>query len=388
MKKKVGVIAMFKLDKGGGAPKVTADLINILNSIGKEVYLLNPFKPNYKKIEEFYGQIKIKRKYDLGKIGSFFCRGSVLPRRLMKKEFRKMANEVDFIFDIDGGILHKYLPKTFDNNNYVIWRISSAKPNSRRYWIKKNIKEKIKEKILDILGEKKCTPSTKHKVYAIDKWTAKELRENLNINSEKIYLYPKIEVNDLILRRNNKKKNQIVVFGRIAPNKNIDDSVKIFAHGTKDFQGYKLIILGGATSETEDYTKRLKKLADELGILKRIEIIKNPSFKKIREILQNSKGVIDSQREISLTITSIEAMAAGNIVLGYKNSGGYRDILEEGKYGYGFLDIKEGGGKLKEILDKLENKKINNKKSIKRAMEFSDQRFKKTIKKILNENGV
>ena len=300
-----------------------------------------------------------------------------------------MAKEVDFIIDVDGGIFEKYLPKDFDGSKYAVWRISCVKPETERQWIKRSFKRKIKETLLmNFFGDKNCKPGTNHKIYCVDKWTAKELKDYWGINSEEIYLYPEIKVNELILKKNSEKKNQVVVFGRIAPNKSIEESVEIFTFGTKEFPDYKLKIMGGATADTEEYIKRLKDLIDELGISGKVEIIKSPPFNELKKILQESKIIIDSQKEINLTMTSIEAMAAGNIVLGYKNSGGFLDILENGKFGYGFLTVEEGGKKLKEIIEKIEKGKININASIKRAQDFNKERFIRTLKAILGENDL
>ena len=385
MNKKVGVIAMFNLSSGGGAPRVTIDLINSLNKIGKEVHLFTPFKLDYEKIKSFYGDVKVTKIYSLGKFEKFFARGRATPRKLMKKKFLEMTKDVDFIIDIDGGILDKYLPKDFDNSKYVVWRISCVKPESEREWIKRGIKRKFKEAIQNFLGDKECKPSIKHRIYCIDKWTAKELKDYWNIGSENIYLYPEIKVNELVIKEDAKKRNQIVIFGRIAPNKSVEDSVKIFAHGTKNFSDYKLLIMGGETADSENYIKELEKIIQELKISERVQIVKNPTFEELKKILQESKIIIDSQKEISLTMTSIEAMAAGNVILGYKNSGGYLDILDNGKFGYGFLTAEEGGEKLNEILEKLNNGKININSSIKRAQDFDNERFIKTLNIILGE---
>lgn len=375
---------MFNMSSGGGGPRVTVDLINALNSLGKEVYLLTPFKLDYEKIKEFYGPIQIKKVHYLSKLKSKFCRGRALPRRLIKKEFQKMAKEVDFIIDIDGGVVHKYLPKDFDNSRYIVWRISCVIPESKRPWIRRNIKRKAKETIQNILGDKKCIPSKNYKIYAVDKWTGKELKEYWNLESEKIYLYPEIKV-DEFLKEKRKKKNQIVVFGRIAPNKSVEDSVKIFGYGTKKYSNYNLIIMGGATADTKEYINKLKNLCKELGIEGKVKVVKNPSFNEVKKILAESKVLIDSQKEISLTMTSIEAMAAGCVVLGYKDSGGYIDILDNGKFGYGFLNTEEGKKELEKILNGLKEGKIKNKKSIERAKAFSRKRFIKTLKIILGK---
>src|SRR3989338_4599554 len=109
---KVGVVAMPNISVGGGFARVARDLIFSLNSMGKKVYLLTP--------------IKLDGVYTLKGARSLFYRPDGLARRAIKSEFQKMANDVDLIIDIDGKVLHKYLPKSFDKSKYIIWRVSCA----------------------------------------------------------------------------------------------------------------------------------------------------------------------------------------------------------------------------------------------------------------------
>ncbi|OGJ13347.1 hypothetical protein A3K82_00420 [Candidatus Pacearchaeota archaeon RBG_19FT_COMBO_34_9] len=382
MKKKVGIVVLFRLDSGGGAPKVTIDLINALNHLGMEVFLLNPFNMDYKKIEEFYGSVKIEKVYSIGGIKSFFCREEYLGRKLMKKEFQKMAKEVDFIIDIDGGVFHNYLPKGFNKSNYVIWRISCINPETSKLQNYVNSKMIIK-KIIRSFSFKKQDIPTDIKVYPVDKWTEKEIIENWKMVPQETCLYQEVKTDKFISDK--KKENLVVILGRIAPNKSLDDSIKIFAHGTGESPDYKLIIIGGATPDSDSYILKLSNLAKELGISERVKIIENPSFVQIRDILSKSNVLIDSQIGTSINIPPIEAMASGCIILMRKNSGTYTELLENGKYGYGFENAEEGAERLKEILRGLKEKKINNKESIKRSMDFSEERFNRTVEKILNE---
>ncbi len=388
MTKRIGIIAIADISKPGGFPRVTIDLINNLDRLGYEIYLLTPYKLDYKKISELHSPIKLKKVFYSGKIKSKLCKERTLSRKLMISEFKKMAKQVNFIVDLDGGIFHKYLPKNFDNKKYIIWRISCCLEDFKKFpWIKKTFKKKIKLLIRNSLGFKEKLPKEKFKVYAIDEWTAKELREYLGVHSEQLKLYPEIKIKDFKYKKE-KKKNQIIVLGRIAQNKMIEDAIKIFAKGTEKFSEYKLIILGGLIEDSHIYLKKLRSLIKKLNIKNRVEIIPNPDFKTLKKIVLESKVILDAQRKVSLTMTSIEAMAAGNIVLAYKNSGTYLEILKKGKYGYGFKDWKEGGKELEKILEKIRKEKKkqklkNYRKTIKRAEDFSHKSFMKNIQKII-----
>ena len=382
MNKKIGIVVMLSLSVGGGVARVCFDLIKELNNLGNKIYVLTPFKLDYNKIKELYGNIHIYRVYYPGWIKAKFCKDAILSRKLMKKQFIKMAKEVDMIIDIDGGVLQDYLPESFDKSKYMVWRLCCTKPQESS-WGEKNIKKSIKNSFHRFfLDNKKNQPSKDFKIYALDKWTKKELVDYWGMDENMEYLYPPIQVNEL-LYKGNKKKNQITVLGRISHEKRIDDSIKIFFNGTKNFPDYKLIILGGLISDSADYMKDLKNLIEELGNPERVEIIESPSFNKIREVLLNSKVLIDSQRDVSLTMTAIESMAAGCVVLAYKNAGTYLDVLENGKFGFGFNNTEEGSEKLEKILENYS--KINIKKIIERTKAFSREKFIENIRRILNE---
>ncbi len=371
---------MFKISEPGGAPSVIVNAIRALNKMGKEVHLLTPFKLNYARIKELYGDIKIRKTYYPNKLKSVICQTNFLPRRFMKKEFNEMMREVDLVIDIDGGYMHNFLtPENY--NKYIIWRFSCVNIYSDSDW---SFKRKFIEKVKTILGARTLTiPSSNHRIYAVDEWTGKEMRKNYNLNTEDIRLYPVIRVEDFF-GNNNNKKNQISIFGRISPHKLIEDSIKIFAKGTSNYNDYELVIFGAATADTPEYLNKLNKLIKNLGIGSRVKIIQNPSFEDLKRILAESKIIIDSQREVSNTLTTIEAMSSGNIILIHRNSGCFTEVLKNGELGFGFENVEEGGRVLSEVLNKGDN--IETKDLVERSKDFSEDNFIKRLNQIIMEN--
>lgn len=380
--KKVGLVVMGNISEGGGYPRVIYDLIIVLNSLEKEVYLLTPFRLDYDKINDLYGPIKIKKIYNPKKLKSIFMVEDVFRRKLMKKEFKEMASEVDFIIDICGRVMDKYIPKKFYRNNYIVWAITSLGRGELQFF--KNFKRNFKEIIRAFLKWEKDLPAKDIKIYALDEWTKNDIINKSKLSPEKECLYPAIQVKELLYKRN-KKKNQIIINGRINPVKRIEESIKIFYNGTKNYPHYKLLIIGGVSHESEEYINYLKKLIGSLKIENRVSIIKNPSFEMIKKELLDSKVLIDSQKGANLTMTAIEGMAAGCIILAPKNGGTYTEILENGKDGYGFESVNEGAKILSNILNKIDEGKLDNYKSIQRSKFFSKEMFVNRIKKILGE---
>jgi len=378
----MGIVVMFKINSGGGGPRVVVDLIKALNNFGYGVYFFSPWKLDFKKIEELFEPITIKKEYFLSTQKNRFCIEPNLSRKLMRKEFIKMAEDVDFIIDIDGGILHDYLPR---DRKYIIWRISGIEGEEsvlKKYGWKIRFKKMIK----DWITPHKNTLSKEHGIYAVDDWTNQMLKDRWYLDPQKLCLYPAIKTKD-ILYKPSIKKNQAIILGRISPNKMIDESIRIFARGAKD-SDYTLKIVGGLTPDSEDYKKNLEEIAKEEGILQKIEFVGNPSFDELRKKVEESRILIESQREISLTMTSIECLAAGVVVLVHKNGGTFREVLEQGKYGVGFESIEEGSEKLRKIIQGLEQKKINPHKFIHRAEFFSEENFQNRLKTILKENDM
>ena len=385
MGKKIGVVVMFKLDTGGGAPRLIVNLIKDLNLLGHKVFLLTPFELNYQKIEELYEPVKLEKIYNVGKLKRLLSQNSVLGRKLIKKEFLEMIKKVDKIIDIDGGILHSYLPKDFDKSKYIVWRFATIGSESiRNFERKSGLKRKIKDFIKKILllEHNKNPLSKDYKIYPIDEWTKKRLINKWGLSPERTLLHT-IHTEEYKYNKE-KKKNQIVVLARLAQNKMIDDSIRVFSFGTKTkYQNYKLLILGGITSDSKFYLKYLDNLIKDLGIQNRVEIIKNPSTELCKQFLKESKVLIDGQRDISLTMAPVEAMAAGCVIIVHKNTGTYQETLLNGKFGFGFDNIKEGGEKLEMILEGLEKGTINNKESIKRSDFISEKNFIKRLKEVI-----
>lgn len=126
-------------------------------------------------------------------------------------------------------------------------------------------------------------------------------------------------------------------------------------------------------------------MINHLHISNKVKIIESPTSEELNKILFESKILIDSQKKISMTLTLIEALAAGCLVLVQKDSGAYTEVLNNGEYGYGFSNIEEGSKKLKEILEKIETNKMDSDNFSKRAEYFSEDNFLKRLNKILEE---
>ena len=223
---KIGIIAMPDISTGGGFPKVVRDLINGLNELGKKVYFLSPFKLDKEKIAKFYGPINVAKEYNQTGLRLKLSRENILARKLIKKQFRKLIKEVDLVIDTDGKVLHNYIPRGLESK-YIIWRISPAKTDLDKFSnLHRSPKRKIKDLIIKIMDFPKHKPSKNHKIYTLDNYTEIELMKYWNLTPEETHLYPEVDTTKLKYDKD-RKKNQIVIAGRIIMCKRLDDSIKI-----------------------------------------------------------------------------------------------------------------------------------------------------------------
>lgn len=380
-KKSVGIVVMFKIDSGGGAPRVVVDLIKSLNEKNYEVHLMTPWKVNHDKVSEIFEPINIDKEYNIDSSKIKLCVEPNLSRKLMKEQFMDLQNNVDLIIDVDGGVLHDYL---LEDKRYTIWRISGI-ISEKSEWEKKNFKMRLKTFIRSIITPDRNTLSKNHNIYAVDNWTRDGLIKDWGLNPKELCLYPEIKTSDFSDKK--KKKNQALILGRISPNKRLDESIRVFARGARE-SDYNLLIVGGVTPDSENYLDYLKNVARDEGVEDKIEIIGNPPFDKLKEIVEESKILIECQRDISLTMTSIECLAAGVIILVHRNGGTFKEVLDGGRFGIGFDNIDEGAVKLREIIDKLESGRKVSKNLKNRAKYFSGDKFRERLDTILVENGL
>jgi len=194
-------------------------------------------------------------------------------------------------------------------------------------------------------------------------------------------IHPPVQVEQIIKyvkKANIAKENLVVYVGRIQPEKGIDDIIKALALVKNT--SVRARITGFLFDKK--YLKYLISLTRSLGIEKRIEIITNTTRETILESLARAKALAHPAYYEPFGIVVVEGMAAGCIPIVRKGfNGPWIDILEQGKYGYGFSSVMELANIIEQVL--REETHITN-DLVSKALEFDEQAFKGKIHVILN----
>ena len=144
----------------------------------------------------------------------------------------------------------------------------------------------------------------------------------------------------------NEKRTQVLVFGRISPEKELEKVFEI-ASNLK----VKFIISGAVNPGNEKYYENLKRKSP-----KNVEIIPNPSEESKELLFRESKVILHLRRRENFPISLLEGISYGCVPVVPKSGGPWYDIVEYGKYGVGFENENQAITAIKLGLDYNENK--------------------------------
>ena len=161
------------------------------------------------------------------------------------------------------------------------------------------------------------------------------------------------------------KEDFYLVVGAFAPNKRVDIAIEVFNKTKKHLK-----IIGKGQQE-----KKLRRLAD-----KNIEFLGQVSRKTLINYLAKAKALIFPGVE-DFGIVPLEALAAGTPVIAYKK-GGVLETLDEDTAQFFLNPTTED---LKDAVTAFEKRSFDKKLLFAQAEQFSKEKFKKEIKRTIDE---
>jgi glycosyltransferase involved in cell wall biosynthesis len=209
------------------------------------------------------------------------------------------------------------------------------------------------------------------------RFSAFAIRKFLGMNC--LVLYPPIELEKYLpLFQNIERKNLVVTLSRIEPLKNIEVILDI----ARETKTVNFIIAG--TIGSINYYSALKRKIKALGLEERVKILPNIEEEVKRAILKISKIYLHPMKYEHFGIAVVEAMASGLIPVVHKSGGVWMDIVEYGKYGFGFRRIDEAVEYINSILEMNESELQNwRSKLLEKVKIFSYDVFKSNIERLI-----
>ncbi len=229
------------------------------------------------------------------------------------------------------------------------------------------------------------------KIFCNSYFTKSFIDKKLSVKSD--ILYPPI---NLHVVKNTKKENIILHVGRFDVNSQesnykkqdvmIDIFKKMVNAGLKNWK-FRLVV--GVREQDKDKLNKLKKMSEAYPV----ELMINISNKELWEHYSKAKiywhatGYGENlqkypEKAEHFGISTVEAMGSGTVPVVF-NSGGQKEIIEDGKSGYLCNKIEDFISRTKELINNEDLLKRMSMASIRRSANFSGDRFCDDVKNII-----
>lgn len=373
-----------KIDRAGGGETVTALLVKALLN-NHTVHLITPGL-DARKVKAIHNLEIEKCKVHCAPVLSsrWIILSKLVNKLSLRKTFLRIAHNNNFDAVID-----------FVNIGMRIWRVPAKLKDKYFIYVvgcppkyaTRSI-DSVPSMVLNTLSSLIPTRLPSYsKIIAVSNTRAKMIKQTWNKNTMGI-LYPPVDVDYYKYDGDVIKENNIVVLGRIAPEKRLIYALDTMAQVLKREKNkdIKMVIIGYVISNR--YLSKVIAHAHKLGINAHVEILTNASREVIRENLMRAKVSLLTQiSPESFNLTIIESMGAGAIpVVPKSGAGAWDEILNYGKCGYGYNDIEEAADIIQHVIN-LESSDLNslNQKVVKRAEDFDEFAFRKKLLQLLTE---
>ncbi|RLD37109.1 MAG: hypothetical protein DRI74_07575 [Bacteroidetes bacterium] len=351
------------LNERGGAERVTLAIIESIKEKGYKVALGTFEKPNWKEINDFFGdkykpdaEFIHKRIFGRSAYGELLNFHFLLSHIPLKYETVIISTTSPWFYCPTADKVIIYFNCSPINHKYGLKRAYLSFYN----FIQSRFLKKAKNKI--ILTNSSFSSEALKSIYSL----------------EPKVIYPPVNLDKFCPF--SKKEDLIVSVGRFVPNKKYEILIKAFSKVNNG----KCIIIGSVKNKTSlKYLKRIKKLINYLKLNHKINLITNCPYSILQGILSRAKIYVHCAPSEYFGISVVEAMASGCVPIVYQSGGPYTDIINYGEYGFSFKKIYELTSKINLLLNNDHLYKEFKEKAIQRSKTFDARIFKKEIIEII-----
>jgi glycosyltransferase involved in cell wall biosynthesis len=205
-------------------------------------------------------------------------------------------------------------------------------------------------------------------------WTAKIFEEHFGIKPK--IIHPPVKVKEFHTAT---KSNSVVMVGYFDPEKKFETAILALS---KTQSKPNLLLVGRSEKISEYYIGQLKKLAKKLGVGDKVHFKVDVNFNELKDIMSHAKICLSCRSE-HFGVAIVEEMASGCVPVVYEDGGVWTDILDHGKYGFGFTTTDQLSQTIDKILADETLFKKASKTAIDRAISFDESIFRKKIRQLI-----
>lgn len=192
-----------------------------------------------------------------------------------------------------------------------------------------------------------------------------------------LVLYPPVDV-EKFAELDGERRECVVTVGRFSPEKNYELVLEI----AEKLRHITFYIVGSVSGgEGRMYYEKIRRFAEDRE-LKNVVLVPNASDKELARIFSTCRVYLHAMVNEHFGISVVEGMAAGLVPVVHRSGGPWTDIVDRGKYGYGYSNISEA---VEMIMRAVNNYKALKPYVRRRAQLFSKEKFKEKIVRVVEK---
>ncbi len=361
------------LNSVGGGEKLTLTMIKALKKRGHKVSLFSLEKTNWNKVEKIFGE-KItvdEEKYlfpfSLKAFGIYQRPLTGLLRPLSKCDVT--INTHGDVMVVPTDIVYLHFPVLSIMQTETAPYLKYSKPFWKAYF-----------KPYETLQKKFAQKMFKDSVIMTNSHYSKDwIRKTLSLDP--IVVHPPVNIKDFQkYGQLHNRKNMVTSVGRFTPEKR----QILMAHLAKAFPRTVFNIIGATSKASPSVIKEIVRFKEKHN-LSNLHLYVNAPFEQLLEILSQTKIFFHGYVGEHFGIAVVEAMGSGCVPIVPKSGGQWTDIIENGKYGFGYDNLEEAIEIMKPLLSSDTNWQKYSKIASKRAHVFDEGIFSEKIVKIIEK---
>ena len=192
------------------------------------------------------------------------------------------------------------------------------------------------------------------------------------IGKDAVVIYPPVDTRSF---RPGPKEDIVLTVGRFTWEKRLDLVPRI----ARRVPEARFVIAGSTAIGSGEIIREIKRHK-----LPNVELRPDIPFEELRELYARARIYLHVMAAEHFGISVVEGMASGCVPVVHKSGGPWLDIVEEGRYGFGFSGLEEAANIIRRLLEDEDLWADYSSRAMDRASLFGEDAFKKKLIEVLS----
>ena len=192
------------------------------------------------------------------------------------------------------------------------------------------------------------------------------------VGRDAIVIHPPV---DLRAFRPGRKEPLVLTVGRFTWEKRLDVVPRI----AKLVPEAHFIIAGSTAIGSGEIIRRI-----EAAGAPNVEVRPDVPFRELRELYARAKVYLHTMVAEHFGISVVEGMASGCVPVVHASGGPWTDIIERGRYGFGFRTVREAAEAIRRLLADEDLWADYSRRAVERSRAFSEEAFKERFMRVFD----